>query len=159
MHVTSLRRVAARMTFAFAALVAAAASASPVTDLPGRWAGWGSVVLSSGQSEQVKCVATYFVEGQSVRQNLRCASQSYKIDAIATLSVANGRVTGAWEERTWSVGGSVTGRVSERGFDLAINGPNFDAAMTVGGTNCKQSINIMPRGFEISKIALNLGKC
>lgn len=159
MQSTLVRRLTAGLVFAATATTSLAAGATPVGDLPGRWSGWGSVTLASGQSEQVKCVATYFVEGPSVRQNLRCASQSYKIDAVATLSVANGRVTGAWEERTWSVGGSVTGKVNDKGFDLAINGPNFGAAMTVGGTNCKQSINIMPRGFEISKIALNLGKC
>lgn len=159
MQPTLVRRLAGGYIFALMATASLAVGATPVGDLSGRWAGWGSVTLSSGQSEQVKCVATYFVDGQSVRQNLRCASQSYKIDAIATLSVANGRVTGAWEERTWSVGGSVTGKFNDKGFDLAINGPNFGAAMTVGGTNCKQSINIMPRGFEISKIALNLGKC
>lgn len=144
------------VTFAAAAV----AAAPPVGDLPGRWSGWGSVTLSNGQSEQVKCVATYFIEGANgVRQNLRCASQSYKIDAVANLSVTDGRVTGQWEERTWAVGGSVTGRLSASGFNLAINGPNFDAAMVVGTSPCKQSINIMPRGFEIAKIALNLGKC
>ena len=153
------RRTAGALVFAATAVAGMATSATNVSDLSGRWTGWGSVTLSSGQSEQLKCVATYFVEGVSVRQNLRCASQSYKIDAVANLSVANGRVTGQWEERTWSVGGSVTGRQTDKGFDLAINGPNFGAAMMVGGTSCKQSINITPKGFEISKIALNLGKC
>lgn len=155
----SIRRAAAAAVFAVTTIGAMGASATAVSDLPGRWTGWGSVTLTTGQSEQVKCVATYFVEGAAVRQNLRCASQSYKIDAVANLSVANGRVTGQWEERTWSVGGSVTGRQTDKGFDLAINGPNFGAAMMVGGTNCKQSINIMPKGFEIQRIALNLGKC
>lgn len=159
MHASITRRMTGSLVFAITAVASLTAGATAVSDLPGRWAGWGSVTLATGQSEQVKCIATYFVDGPSVRQNLRCASQSYKIDAVANLSVANGRVTGEWEERTWSVGGSVTGRATDKGFDLAINGPNFGAAMTVGGTNCKQSINIMPRGFEIAKIALNLGKC
>lgn len=159
MTVSLVRRIAGTTVFLLTAAASMTAGATIVTDLPGRWTGWGSVTLATGQSEQVKCVATYFVEGATVRQNLRCASQSYKIDAVANLSVANGRVTGQWEERTWSVGGSVTGRQTDKGFDLAINGPNFGAAMLVGGTNCKQSINIMPKGFEISRIALNLGKC
>lgn len=159
MSVSIARRIAGCLVFAAVTAGSITAGATTVSDLPGRWTGWGSVTLTSGQSEQLKCVATYFVEGPAVRQNLRCASQSYKIDAVANLSVANGRVTGQWEERTWSVGGSVTGRATDRGFDLAINGPNFGAAMLVGGTSCKQSINIMPKGFEIQRIALNLGKC
>lgn len=159
MSVSNARRLAGCLVFAAVAAASLTASATAVSDLPGRWTGWGSVTLTTGQSEKVKCVATYFVEGPAVRQNLRCASQSYKIDAVANLSVANGRVTGNWEERTWSVGGSVTGRTTDKGFDLAINGPNFGAAMLVGGNNCKQSISIMPKGFEIQRIALNLGKC
>ncbi|HZA01454.1 MAG TPA: hypothetical protein VE665_04150, partial [Hyphomicrobiaceae bacterium] len=46
-----------------ASVAAAPASASPLSDLPGRWSGWGSVTMSNGSSEQLKCVATYFVAG------------------------------------------------------------------------------------------------
>lgn len=137
------------------------AQASPVSDLPGRWSGWGAVTLNNGSSEQVKCVATYFVEngGSSVQQNLRCASASYKIDARANLNVANGQVTGAWEERTWSAMGSVAGRVTGNGFNLSIQGDTFSAAMAVTTSSCKQSISITPRGFDVSRISIGLGKC
>lgn len=141
--------------------VSIAGNTSPVSDLPGRWSGWGAVTLANGSSEQVKCVATYFVEngGSSVQQNLRCASASYKIDARANLSVANGQVTGAWEERTWSAMGSVAGRMTGNGFNLSIQGDSFSAAMAVTTLACKQSINITPRGFDVSKISISLGKC
>ncbi len=142
-------------------ICATMALATPVQTLPGRWAGWGNIVMSSGASEQMRCIATYFVKGggDSVRQNLRCASQGYKIDAIANLKVANGKVSGDWEERTWSKTGSVSGDVINDGFRLNIRGPDFTAAMAVNTSTCKQSISITPRGFEISKISMDLGKC
>ena len=94
-----------------------------------------------------------------MQQNLRCASQGYKIDAITNLTVANGRVSGAWEERTWATTGSIKGDMQGDGFNLTIDGPGFTAAMAVKTTNCNQSINITPRGNTVSRISMNLGKC
>ena len=137
------------------------ASAGPVDTLAGRWSGWGSVTLANGNSEQVKCVATYFVEagGSALQQNLRCASAAYKIDAVANLSLVSGQVSGSWEERAHSASGSVSGRVTGTGFNLANQGGNFSGAMAVSTSPCKQSINIAPNGFEITRIAIGLGKC
>lgn len=144
-----------------AANSAGAVGADAVKVLAGRWSGWGAVTHSSGQSEQVKCVATYFVkaEGGELEQNLRCASASYKIDASAQLTIDGEKVKGRWEERANSAKGEVSGRVTGGGFNLNIQGDNFTAAMAVSASTCKQSINIAPEGFSISKIAIGLQKC
>lgn len=147
------------MALAIGALMTVSAAATPISDLPGRWKGWGAVKHANGSSEQLRCIATYFVKGESVRQNLRCASASYKIDTTAELMVSDGKVSGDWQERTYSVGGSVMGNVRSTGFDLAINGPDFTAKMLVGTSTCKQSIDIRPEGFEIASISVKLGKC
>jgi len=134
--------------------------ADPLGDLPGRWSGTGSIRLTNGTTETVKCVATYFVTGgASVTQNLRCASPSYKIDTKASLAVRGGQVTGNWEERQYSQAGSVTGRMTSNGFNLQINGAQFTAALQLTSTACKQSISISPKGFDISRISIGLGKC
>lgn len=141
-------------------LAAQTAVANPVLNLPGRWSGPGSIVMSSGETEAMRCVATYFVEGgANVKQNLRCASQGYKIDAMTQLVVANGRVSGGWEERTWDTKGAIRGDVQGDSFNLMIDGPGFTAAMAVKTDNCKQSINITPRGNAVARISMNLGKC
>ena len=142
-----------------AGAILAGAIAGPVTDLPGRWAGFGSIKMSSGETEQMRCVATYFVEGSGVKQNLRCASAGYKIDATANLTIANGQVSGDWEEKVWSQTGSISGRMVDNGFNLTINGPGFTAALAMTTTNCKQSLSITPRGYEVSSISMSLGKC
>lgn len=141
-------------------MAAAAADPGPMDHLPGRWSGWGAITLSSGQSEQVKCVATYFVtDARRLEQNLRCASASYKIDSKALLEVASDQVRGHWEERTNAAAGSVSGRVTGSGFNLSIQGDNFTAVMAVSTSTCKQSINIAPQGTAVRRIAIGLDKC
>lgn len=161
MGVAFMRFRAVAMGLAASAPLATSALANPVAELAGRWSGWGSVKLANGTAEQVKCIATYQVEdgGGGLQQNLRCASPSYKIDAVAKLSLASGQVTGSWEERTYSASGSVSGRMTGSGFNLSIQGANFSAAMAVATSACKQSINIAPNGFDITRIAIGLGKC
>jgi hypothetical protein len=157
-----LTRLGAPLALYISALGAwSASAASPFAELPGRWSGWGSVVMSNGSSEQVKCVATYFLQngGDGVQQNLRCASSNYKIDATASFLLKGTQVTGVWEEKTWSATGDVTGKFNGNAFDLSIRGPHFSAAMAVTTTSCKQSISIAPTGFDISKITIGLGKC
>jgi hypothetical protein len=159
MRLSSARRIAGLFLAAIVAPVPA--FASPLRDLPGRWSGWGSVTMTNGSSEEVKCVVTYFVGGggSSLQQNLRCASTSYKIDSTATLNVKNGQVSGEWQEKIYSANGSVVGRITGNGFNLSIQGEKFNAAMLVMTSNCKQTVSIAPRGSDISKISMSLGKC
>lgn len=137
------------------------AFASAADRLTGRWSGWGAVRLTNGTTEQVKCVATYFLKdaGNLIDQNLRCASASYKIDAKARYALNGNAVTGSWEERTHSAQGDVTGTMVSSGFQLTIRGDTFVAKMVLTSTDCKQSINISPKGLNISNISIGLRKC
>lgn len=162
MAIRSFRNVSVLVTAACAVAAAAhVAFANPVLNLPGRWSGPGNIQMTNGETEQMRCIATYFVEGNgsSVKQNLRCAGQGYKIDAVTNLTVANGRVSGGWEERTWATAGSIKGDVNNDGFNLTIDGPGFTAAMAVKTNNCNQSISITPRGNAVARISMSLGKC
>ena len=138
----------------------AAAAAPALASLAGRWSGWGTIVLGSGSSEQVRCVATYLNKPDNgLQQNLRCASASYKIDAVADLTLDNDQVSGNWEERTYASSGSVSGRMTGSGFNLSIQGPSFTAVMAVTVSECQQSITIAPRGIDVIRISIGLGKC
>jgi hypothetical protein len=146
---------------AAAVLTDTGAAASSLEDLSGYWSGRGSVTLTNGNTERVKCAVTYKVAdgGGQVRQTMRCASTDYRIDARADLRIKAAQVTGNWEEKTYSASGRVTGRYTGNDFVLAIEGASFAAAMKITLTSCKQSINIAPRGLEVSRISLELGKC
>lgn len=151
----------AMLALAALPIAASAVDAVSIEQLPGRWSGWGAVTHASGQSEQMKCVATYFVkdQGSLLEQNLRCASASYKIDAVARLAIDGEVVRGQWEERSNAATGNVLGRVTGTGFNLSIQGEHFTAVMAVSTSTCKQSINIAPQGVEIQRIAIGLEKC
>jgi uncharacterized protein GlcG (DUF336 family) len=142
-----------------APILVAQATAGPVEDLPGYWTGLGSITMAGGNTEQLKCVVTYRVNGASLKQNMRCASAAYTINGVADLDVRGDQVTGKWEEQTYAATGDVTGKVVDGGFTLTIKGVNFTAGMTVSGSNCKQQIAITPTGLEVAKISIGLGKC
>jgi hypothetical protein len=154
-----LRAVLAACGVMLVPALAPGAIAGPVEDLPGYWTGLGSITMSGGNTEQLKCVVTYKVTGPSLKQNMRCASAAYTINGIADLDVRGDQVTGKWEEQTYAATGEVTGRIVDGGFTLTIKGVAFTAGMTVSGTNGKQQIAITPTGLEVAKISIGLGKC
>ncbi|MEO1207145.1 MAG: hypothetical protein AAFV45_12530 [Pseudomonadota bacterium] len=165
-QVLGTRRSAARLfgaalSLALVLLVAPVVHASPVTDLAGRWSGWGTVNMTNGTKERVKCVSTFFIENgeSSVRQNLRCASSAYKIDVRSDLNVKGKAITGTWEERNHNNSGQITGRLSGSTFRLAISGPVLNAKMTLNASRCKMNINITPVDFNVERIAIGMRKC
>jgi hypothetical protein len=156
-------RCVARVGLAVGVAFAATASASAalnLQELAGYWTGTGKIILNNGNVETVKCVVTYKVTGSQLVQNLRCAGQGYSLNGSADLQIAaSGAVTGSWTENTYAVKGDVTGKTTDRGFSLAISGPTFTAVMDATTQACKQSLDIVPKGFDVSRVSLSLGKC
>ena len=155
------KRAAAVVLGFCAAMAVASATAGPIDDLTGYWTGAGSVLLSNGSTERVKCAVVYKVGegGTRIRQTLRCASADYSINAAAELHVRGAQVSGNWEEKTYSATGEITGRYNGTSFVLSIQGANFTAAMNVSLSACKQSINISPKGLDVNRISIGLVKC
>jgi hypothetical protein len=145
----------------FGAIYSWAVLAEPISDLAGFWSGNGSVALASGNTERVKCQVFYKASDSNtqLRQTLRCASADYTINSTAELQVKGGQVTGSWEEKTYAAKGDVTGRYSGENFALMIKGASFTATMNVTLSACKQSINITPKGLDITKVTIALAKC
>src|ERR1700760_1542059 len=59
-----------------------AQSGGPFAGFDGAWSGTGTVALSDGTTEHIRCKADYKVNGTglTLKQNLHCASDSYKFD-------------------------------------------------------------------------------
>ena len=154
------RRAVVAFLAAALAISSVASAAVRLDDWAGYWTGAGKVYLSNGKTEQVKCVVTYKITGPQLRQNIRCASQGFSFNGTSELHVAqNGAVTGNWTENTYSAQGDVTGNAGEGNFKLAISGVTFTAVMTAAMTGCKQTLDIVPTGLEVTHIAIGLGKC
>jgi hypothetical protein len=163
----SLRnKVRSIMTAAVAAgiLVVAAppgavALAGPFTALAGSWSGGGTVTMSSGTRERIRCRATYDVDkaGISLNLTLRCASDSYNFELQSSVAHSGGAVSGTWAELTRHVGGNVEG--SARGNRIQVRVSGVLSAMLAVSTNAnRQSISIDAPGSEMSAVAISLSR-
>ena len=160
-----MRRFLVTALASFASLVACAAHAlpqthSPFESLPGRWVGEGRIGFKEGKTETVKCRATYFVseDANNLRQNIRCASASGKIEVKSTVQHADGKLTGTWQEQIYNVGGDLTGAVTERGFRIAVKGEGLTANMDVIVMNDTQVVEIQFFNSTLRGLTLVLKK-
>src|SRR5690349_6922082 len=74
------------------------AQSGPFTGFSGAWSGNGTVALSDGTTERIRCKADYKVDdtGLGLKQNLRCASDSYKFDLTSDVTSQGDRISGRW---------------------------------------------------------------
>lgn len=158
-----MRRIA--YTLALSGIIAgsALAAASPFERLSGSWSGAGSIEMSDGNSEPLRCRAGYDVldGGSSLRLNLRCASQSYKFDLSSSAEYAGGQITGVWTESTMNAGGRLTGTARGDQIQVTANSSSFSAMLTLVTQGNKQSVTIQSQQPDAkikgATIALNRG--
>src|ERR1700729_32301 len=74
------------------------AQSGPFAGFDGSWAGTGTVSLSDGTNEHLRCKADYKVNGTGLglKQNLHCASDSYKSDLSSDVTSAGDHIYGSW---------------------------------------------------------------
>jgi hypothetical protein len=133
-----------------------AADASPFKDLPGRWVGDGRIGLKDGKVESVKCRATYFLSDSTdeLKQNIRCASASGKIEVKSVVDHKAGRLSGSWNELIYNLGGALSGEVTPRGFRISVRGSGLTANMEVIVQEGKQIVEI--QFFDSALLGLTL---
>lgn len=135
------------------------AQSGPFTSFGGTWSGAGSVSLSDGSNERIRCRANYKVEqnGNGLQQNLRCASDSYKFELTADVTSQAGTVSGRWSEASRNVFGDLRGRASNGHIDVFVEAAGFAANLTVTTRGNKQSVSINSKG-EIRGVNITLVK-
>ena len=82
------------------ATVGSAPSTDPFAQLAGSWSGSGTIDLSNGRHEPIKCRASYDVleEQSKLQLDIRCASDNYNFNLRASATYAAGAITGVWSE-------------------------------------------------------------
>lgn len=131
-----------------ASATSAVAAEGAFAGLSGYWAGSGTVSVSDGASERLRCRAEYAVDrsGTKLNQNLRCASDSYKFEVTSNLANQGGAINGSWMETTRNAGGNVSGRVSGGTISGTVSGVGFNAVISVATTGNQQTVTIRPTG-------------
>jgi hypothetical protein len=136
----------------------AASAAAPFSGLAGTWTGDGSIALTKGTTERIKCDATYIVgtDGEKVDLTLRCASDSYHFDLHIGLVDTAGAVLGNWSEPTQNVEGGISGTASNGLIKVTARGQNFTAAVTVATHGAAQTVQISAQSGDLSRVAIAL---
>jgi hypothetical protein len=137
---------------------ARAQSAGPFEGLSGSWNGEGSSRLSSGATERLRCQATYVAAGggDTLEQNLKCASDSYNFELRIELTNDGGAILGNWNEVTRNVQGGISGHGSKTLIQAVVRGQSFSAAVSVATHGAQQTVNIRAQSGDLSNVSITL---
>jgi hypothetical protein len=135
------------------------AQARPFAGLDGAWSGNGTVSLSDGSTERIRCRADYKVGGNGLglKQNLRCASDSYKFELSSDVTSQGDRVSGNWSEATRNVFGSLQGTAAGGRIDVFVEAVGFSANLTLRTSGNKQTVQISSKG-DIRGVSITMVK-
>jgi hypothetical protein len=130
--------------------------AKPFEAMQGSWTGTGSITLGSGDKERIRCRANYTVDGNQVRQDLRCASDSYKFEMQNDLTYSDGQVNGNWSETTRRASGRIYGRVSPGRIEAMAETSGFAATFVLTTRGDQQTVKIESKSPDISDVSISL---
>ena len=137
-----------------------AQATGPFEVLAGSWSGTGTVNTSDGLHERVKCLAKYVPEkaGNNLQLDLRCASDSYKVEFTSNIAQSGGSLSGNWFERTRRVGGSITGRANGNQFNVRAAGDTFTAMLNVTTQGSHQTFSMQSPGAYVPEFSIALNR-
>jgi hypothetical protein len=136
-----------------------AQSGGPFAGFEGSWAGTGTVALSDGSTERIRCKADYKVNGTglSLKQSLHCASDSYKFDLSSDVTSQGERISGNWSEASRNIFGNLQGTAGGGQIEVFVEANGFAANLTLKTTGNKQTVQINSKG-EIRGVNITMVK-
>lgn len=151
--------LAAALIFVAASGRAQRGDGGPFAGLAGNWSGSGTITVSNGTSERIRCRAKYAVSdgGTGLQQDLRCASDSYKFEVNSNVNTTGGGgIAGSWTELTRNASGNVLGNASSGRIDATVAGVGFSAGLSVTTSGNSQSVTIKPVGTDVTLVSITM---
>lgn len=135
-----------------------AALTGALAGLPGLWTGEGRLGFKDGKAETVTCRATYFAapDAPGLKQTIRCASPSGKIELKSRLEEKDGALSGEWSEEMYNLKGALQGKVTDRGLKVTVKGDDLNANMDVIVKDDRQIVEIQFHNTSLIGITLVL---
>lgn len=135
------------------------AQSSPFAGFDGAWSGTGTVSLSDGSNERIRCKADYKVNstGLNLKQNLHCASDSYKFDLSSDVRSEGDQISGLWSETNRNVNGNLHGTAGGGQIDVFVEAAGFAATLNLRTNGTKQVVQISSKG-EIRGVTIMMVK-
>ena len=136
-----------------------AQSSGPFAGFDGAWSGTGTVSLSDGSTERIRCKANYKVNGtgMGLKQKLDCASDSYKFDLTSDVTSNGERISGNWSEASRNIFGNLQGTAGDGQIDVFVEANGFAANLTLRTNGTKQTVQISSKG-EIRGVNITMVK-
>lgn len=125
-----------------------AQSGGPFAGFDGSWSGTGTVALSDGSTERIRCKADYKVNssGLGLKQSLHCASDSYKFDLSSDVTSQGDRISGNWSEKSRNLFGNLQGTAGAGQISVFVEAAGFAANLNLRTNGTKQSVQIESKG-------------
>lgn len=139
---------------------AAQSVSGPFSAMAGSWSGGGTVKMADGDTESLRCRATYNVggAGSDLQLSIKCASQSYSFELGSNVAYQGGRISGTWTEASRNAGGSISGRATGDHIEAAATGQNFSANLSLSTKGNRQTVSIRSQGADIAGVSLALSR-
>src|SRR5690348_17295902 len=136
-----------------------AQSPGPFAGFDGAWYGTGTVLLSDGSTEHIRCKANYKVNGTGLglKQKLYCASDSHKFDLTSDGTSNGERISGNWSEASRNIFGNLQGTAGGGQIDVFVEANGFAANLTLRTNGNKQTVQILSKG-EIRGVNITMVK-
>jgi hypothetical protein len=141
--------------------LAPASGAEPAFEsVAGSWSGSGSMKPSDGPRERVRCKVDYVPKnaGQSVKMNVRCASDAYKMELSANIDQTGTALSGNWFESQYRQGGSVSGQNVNGVIEAKVEGQTIVALLTVRTKGNHQTFVMEAPGMWVSQVSIELAR-
>jgi hypothetical protein len=133
---------------------------APFDRLAGQWSGSGTIELSNGSNESIRCRATYDVlrEQSKLQLNIRCASQGANFDLRASADYSAGAISGYWSESSRGASGTISGRAEGDRFQVVARAASYVATLTLVTHGGRQSVVIRSQDPQstIKAVSVNL---
>ena len=151
----------AAIGFSCATVVRADTKPAMFAGLSGAWSGTGKVEFEGDKSENVKCLAYYRDRDGGVGLALRCSSATGGgIEIRANFAIADGAVSGTWEERKYNASGDLkgmaTGGAGASKIAVEIEGGGLAGTMTLTTTGTKQQVAFISKGWALRGVNIAL---
>jgi hypothetical protein len=135
------------------------AQTGPFAGLHGAWSGQGTIALADGSTERIRCKADYKVNGTGLglKQNLRCASDSYKFELSSDVTCQGDHVTGNWSEASRNIFGNLQGTAGRGLIEVLVEAVGFSANLVLRTSGTKQTVQMNSKG-DIRGVSISMVK-
>jgi hypothetical protein len=158
-----LRTARYALRFALLGMVFAAAPAlaeQAFDNVAGSWSGVGSMKPSDGPRERVRCKVNYAVKstGNSLKMDLLCASDAYKMHLSANIDQNGSTISGNWFEDQYRQGGKISGQNVNGVIEAKAESDTITALLTVRTKGGRQSFVMESPGAWVSQVSIDLSR-